>query len=105
MLRIAYLTRKEDLVLSLEGHAGAGRWGSDIVCAAASILAYTGAAAAQQLYREGQLQQRPQIKLKPGSARIVVENADAARSMLDVICTGYALLAVRYPKNVLLIRE
>ena len=105
MLKIKYCVQKEALALSMEGHAGAGKWGSDIVCAAASVLAYTGAAVAQQLYREGKLQQRPQIKLEPGAARIILENSEAARGVLDVICTGYGLLAVRYPKNVLLVRE
>ena len=104
MLKIEYTVREEILSLQLEGHAGAGKWGSDIVCAAASVLTYTAAAVAQQLFREGKLTQRPQIRLEPGASGLILENCPATRQLLDVICTGYGLLAVRYPKNVLLIR-
>ena len=104
MLTIEIHTQGPCLDLRLTGHAGAGKWGQDIVCAAASILTYTAAAAATQLYREGQLTERPQTRLEPGDARLQIENCDAARKMLDVIITGFALLAVRYPKHVCLIR-
>lgn len=100
MLTIKMRTDPESLRLQLSGHAGAGKWGTDIVCAAASILTYTAAAAAQQLYREGRLQSAPHIRLLPGAASIALENSDAARQMLEVVCTGFALLAVRYPKYV-----
>ena len=105
MLKIEYSARQDRLQLNLKGHAGAGKWGSDIVCAAASVLTYTAAAVAQQLFREGKLTARPRIKLEPGSAWVITENCESARQLMEVICTGYGLLAVRYPKNVLLIRQ
>lgn len=105
MLTIEIQTEGPQLDLCLKGHAGAGKWGQDIVCAAASILTYTAAAMAQQLYREGQLSQRPQTRLVSGDARIRFENCEPARKMLDVIATGYGLLAVRYPNHVCLIRK
>lgn len=105
MLTVKLLEQEAKLTLSLNGHAGAGKWGEDIVCAAASILAYTAAASARQLYREEKLTQRPHIQLEPGNARIVVETCEAACQMLDVVCMGFGLLAVRYPKNVHFIRE
>ena len=103
MLKITYTEGENALSLRLEGHAGAGKWGSDIVCAAASILTYTAAAVAQQLYRQGALQAAPHIRLQPGSATVALERCEAAKGLMDVICTGYSLLAVRYPKNVDLI--
>lgn len=105
MLTIKMRTDPESLRLQLDGHAGAGKWGTDIVCAAASILTYTAAAAAQQLYREGALTQPPHIRLEPGNALVAVENCTAAKKMLEVVLTGFALLAVRYPKYVCLIRK
>lgn len=103
MLRITYTEGEGSLCLQLTGHAGAGKWGSDLVCAAASILTYTAAAVAQQLYRQGALQKPPRIRLQPGSATVEVERCPAAKGLMDVIYTGYGLLAVRYPKNVDLI--
>ena len=103
MLKITYTEGEGSLCIRLEGHAGAGKWGSDLVCAAASILTYTAAAAARQLYRQGALQIPPHIRLQPGLATVALERCDAARGLLDVICTGYGLLAVRYPKHVHLI--
>ena len=105
MLTVKLQQQQAGVSLSLDGHAGAGKWGQDIVCAAASILAYTAAASAQQLYREEKVKKRPHIQLEPGNARILMENCDATAQMLDVICTGFALLAIRYPKNVRFIRE
>lgn len=100
MLTIKLYTQEDNLHLQLSGHAGAGKWGTDIVCAAASILTYTAAAAAQQLYREGKLQKDPYIRLSPGDARVVLEDNREARQTLGVIRTGLELLAVRYPKYV-----
>jgi len=105
MLTVKLQEQETGLTLSLNGHAGAGKWGEDIVCAAASILTYTAAASARQLYREKKLKERPHIQLEPGNAHIAVENCDAACQMLDVVCMGFGLLAVRYPKNVHFIRE
>ena len=105
MLTIEIHTEGSQLAVHLKGHAGAGKWGQDIVCAAASILTYTAAASASQLYRQGQLSKRPRTRLEPGNAHIQMENCPAARQLLDVIATGFALLAVRYPKNVCLIRK
>ena len=103
MLKITYTEGEESLCIRLEGHAGAGKWGSDLVCAAASILTCTAAAVARQLYRQGALQTPPHIRLQPGFATVALERCEAAKGLMDVICTGYGLLVVRYPKNVDLI--
>lgn len=105
MLTIKLHTDQDGLALRLSGHAGAGKWGTDIVCAAASILTYTAAAAAGQLYREGKLERAPYIRLCPGDALVALEDNRAAREAMGVIRTGFELLAVRYPKYVRLETE
>lgn len=104
MLTIKLYTAGEDMGLSMAGHAGAGKKGSDIVCAAASILAYTAGAAAQRLHRQGALRAAPAIRLAPGLARVALTPKPGSRKdaqqMLSVIRTGFSLLAVKYPEYV-----
>ena len=91
MLTVKLQQQESGLNLSLYGHAGAGEWGKDIVCAAASILAYTAAASAGQLHREGKLKTAPRIRLLPGDASVELENSPAAEELMQTICTGYRL--------------
>lgn len=70
--------------LSLTGHAQQAPKGRDIVCAAASILAYTlteGGAEAEEL--------------RGGGLRLTGNGRD-----LRLIAGGYRLLAENYPKNI-----
>lgn len=101
MLTIKIHTGEDGCLLSLAGHAGAGKKGSDIVCAAASILAYTGAASVRQLYRAGKLSKAPVIRLSPGDARIeIFDGGQAGEQLFDTLQTGFALLAAKYPNHV-----
>lgn len=100
MLTVKLHTDRDSLCLSLAGHAGAGEKGADIVCAAASILAYTAAAQMLQLHREGILHTPPVIRLDPGAARVAAENCRASRAAFSVIATGLSLLAAQYPNHV-----
>lgn len=104
MITVNLSEGKNSLSLRVEGHAGAGAWGKDLVCAAASILTYTAAAQTRQLYRRGILRTRPHIRLAPGKAKLFMENCPEAKQMLEVLCTGFDLLALRYPKNVQFVR-
>ena len=100
MLTIKLHTDPRTLSLRLCGHAGAGKWGKDIVCAAASVLTYTAAATAGQLYREGKLKKVPHIRLLPGDALVEMETGPEAEALMNVIRNGYTLLTLRYPENV-----
>ena len=100
MLKITYTEGEESLCIRLEGHAGAGKWGKDIVCAAASILAYTAAASARQLYREGKLTSAPYVRLQPGDALLEMEICPETENLMNVIRNGYTMLSLRYPKFV-----
>ena len=100
MLTVKLHTDREGVCLSMAGHAGAGEKGADIVCAAASILAYTAAEEMLQLHRAGILHQPPLVRLAPGSARVEAGNCLASRAAFSVIETGFSLLAAQYPENV-----
>ena len=100
MLTVKLHTDPEKLGLRLNGHAGAGKWGEDIVCAAASILTYTAAASAGQLYRAGKMKTAPRIRLLPGSALVEMELCQETEGLMNVIRNGYTMLALRYPENV-----
>lgn len=100
MLTIKLKTDPSRLSMQLQGHAGAGKWGKDIVCAAASILAYTAAASARQLYREGKLNSVPYVRLHPGDALLEMEACPETEGLMNVIRNGYTLLSLRYPQFV-----
>ena len=82
--------------LTVRGHAGFSRYGSDIVCAAASMLAFTLAAAME----EAGLQRALEIESACGSFRIAVRSREggvrrhrrgvpAACGAVSGICAGH----------------
>ena len=108
MVQAEFFTNKEagSITLKLTGHAGQSEKGQDIVCAAASILAYTVAQALQFMYEQGDLQKKPHIKLAEGDTIIVAkpkpETYAEALHTFFVAQVGYHLLAHNYPKYVTL---
>ncbi len=88
-----------ETTLTVKGHAGAAPEGKDIVCAAASILAFTADACAKE-QREKYL---PTVTMnkKTGDFRVACRpgksSATPCRRMLDVIFTGFEILASAYP--------
>ena len=98
MIRAQYGRR--GLTLVLKGHAASAPKGQDLVCAAASPLAFTAAAAlrdeAERFY--------PSVVQRPGELRIACEPASgsrkACRRLLDTIWVGFELLARDYPAYV-----
>ena len=67
--------------LTVRGHAGFSRYGSDIVCAAASMLAFTLAAAME----EAGLQRAPEIESACGSFRIAVRPREGERALVEAV--------------------
>ena len=59
-------------VLHMEGHAGQADVGHDIVCAAASILCYTAAQTALDLYEQGKLRKKPRVEVGKGDATVTL---------------------------------
>lgn len=96
-----------DIILRVEGHAGAGAKGQDVICAGASMLAYTLAQVLTFMYEEASLHKRPQIKLEEGdtliTARPVEERYNECLHAFYVVQVGFALLARSYPQYVELI--
>ena len=103
MIRARY--GRKGLSLDLRGHALFAPKGEDVVCAAASALAFTAAAAlqneAERFY--------PRVVRRPGELRIACEPAEgsrrACRRLLDTIWVGFELLARDYPECVNIERE
>ena len=89
--------------LSVTGHAGSAEPGHDLVCASASILAYTLAANVANMADNGQVRQ-PFIKNQEGDAEICCtprHNLKASVTLVfDSICVGFELLANNYPEYI-----
>lgn len=90
--------------MMLKGHSGAAPVGEDMICAAATMLAYTAGQAVQFLYDSDKLQRRPKIKISNGEAVIVAtpkEDAYAEALMVFWVAQcGAHVLAKNYPENV-----
>ena len=89
-------------MLSVSGHAGMAERGRDIVCAAASILAYTLAEEVRAALARGLICKSPRLEFIYGDACIICEPAPEARAELihawELIIGGYRLLCERYPE-------
>lgn len=94
MIRVRYHRKAHRL--SLQGHAYSGEPGHDLVCASASILVWTLAAARQVT--------APELRLEAGDAAVSCKTPrrfDAPVTLIfDTICAGFALLAKNYPDNI-----
>ena len=86
--------------LTVRGHAGFSRYGSDIVCAAASMLAFALAEAVQA----AGMKTPPVIESGCGRFRLeaFADGQEQARldGMFETVRAGYRLLSARYPDYV-----
>ena len=90
--------------MTLKGHAQAAPYGEDLICASATMLAYTVAQAVQFMHEQGKLKKKPKISLKEGNATIIVtpnedDYAEALHTFWVAQC-GIHVLAHNYPQNV-----
>ena len=89
--------------LTMTGHAGAADPGHDLVCASASMLAYTLAINVANMADQGQVRQ-PITKLSDGDAEISCNPKSNLKNTItlvfDTICAGFELLAQQYPDNI-----
>lgn len=99
MISVKY--NAEEYRLSVEGHSGYAEPGKDIICSAASILAYT---LAQNLMfaEDDGIVQELQANLEQGNAEISCRPAagqeEEIRCIFSVVRTGFLLLSTNYPK-------
>ena len=97
--------RKRQVSLHVKGHAMHALKGNDLICASASILAYTVAQNVQMAQERGMLKYTPTIKLRDGNSIITcrANDDDSYVELLHIYCVvqaGYQLLAHNYPQNV-----
>ena len=87
--------------LTVTGHAGSAEHGHDLVCASASMLAYTLAANVANMTDNGQVRD-PIMKLDDGNTEIScnpLHNLKASVTLVfDSVCVGFELLAHDYPE-------
>ena len=86
--------------VTVKGHAKSAEPGHDLVCASASILAYTLAANVANMAENGQVRE-PILKTKLGDAEISCNpkhNLKVSVTLVfDSVCVGFEMLANRYP--------
>ena len=89
--------------LTVTGHANSDEPGHDLVCASASMLAYTLAANVANMADHGQVRETI-IKNDPGDAEISCNprhNLKATVTLVfDSVCVGFELLAKDYPEYI-----
>lgn len=96
---IARYNRRE-CTLTVKGHAQTAPMGTDIVCAASSILGFTAVACV----RDNEERFMPRVLMEGDTLRIECDPGRSyvtpCRRMLDTIFTGYEELSRAYPNNV-----
>lgn len=107
MVRVRLYYRRGRLRgLVVEGHAGSGVYGRDIVCAAVSALAQTAVLALERLAGvkpRGRVQAgRLQCFLPGGLAH---ESEEKAALILETAAVGLAAIAHTHPRHVILVRR
>lgn len=93
---------KHTVSLKVIGHANSAEKGRDLICASASILAYTLAENINFLYKCNYMKTKPIIKLDEGDTTISckAKNDEGFAQILNaffVIQTGFCLLEHNFP--------
>ena len=103
MTRIVY--EPAELKLQMEGHAGAGVYGEDPVCAALSMLGM----ALERRMTERAGHRFPTVVRSPGrfliACRPEPEEAERCRESFETVAAGLSLLAEERPEHVSFRRE
>lgn len=91
--------------VTITGHANAGEKGKDLVCSAASILAWTLASNVANLHdSDPKSFRRVTIKMDEGDTVVEIspvhDAAVVATLVFDTVCAGFELLAKQYPENI-----
>lgn len=98
MTRIIY--HEEENTMEMHGHAGAGEYGSDMVCCALSTLLCT----LENMLMDHNEALHPSISRSNGEARYTCHptkgNKQLARIIYQTIFIGFEMLAHSYPDNV-----
>ena len=106
MVKIHFWQEKDNgtIHMKVKGHADSAPKGEDLICSAATMLAYTVAQAVQFMYESDKLKKTPKIHIKDGEATIIATPtedayAEALHTFWVAQC-GVHVLAHNYPQNV-----
>ena len=106
MVKIHFWQEKDKgtIHMKVKGHANAAPKGEDLVCSAATMLVYTVAQAMTFMYEQGQLEEKPHIKIREGKAVVIARPkedyfAEALHTFWVAQCGGH-VLAKNYPDYV-----
>ena len=101
MIEVTYHPKR--LRLTATGHAGSGKEGHDLVCAAVSALVITLAANVADLATREKVE-HPVLRVQEGDAWISCvakkEQKWLAAQVYNAVCTGFELLETLYPENI-----
>ena len=90
--------------LNLQGHAGSGPYGQDLVCAAVTALVYALAQRLQQWEQKGALEDPAEIQLGSGKAQIsAIPKGDYEAQVTEDFCLisgGLKFLETHYPERI-----
>ena len=104
MIQVRFEKDGKNIILTVQGHSEQAEMGQDIVCSAASILAYTVAKMVTELGESGKLKKKPHIRMDSGDSAITCKPTkqyfNEALHTYTVAQTGYELLAHTYPEYV-----
>ena len=106
MIHTVFYQKDGTVCMQMQGHAKTAPKGEDLVCAAATTLAYTLAQAVQFLYEQGRLEEKPKIQIEDGYAFVSASpNGDSlaeTRMVVWVSQVGAYVLEHNYPQAVCL---
>lgn len=89
--------------VTIKGHAHSAELGRDLICAAASALAYTLAENVNALHLSGAAKNTI-VQMREGDAEICCDAHRKMRSVAtlvyDTVCRGFEILQEHYPEHV-----
>ena len=106
MIKATFTYHKESgtIVMGVEGHSGQAEKGHDLICSAASILAYTVAKYVESVDNVGGLIEPPRIETEDGYMLVMAKPTEKyIAEVLNAFFVGeigYSLLAQDYPQYV-----
>lgn len=99
-----YMKDTDTIAMSIEGHSGQAEKGKDLICSAASILAYTVAKYVEYVEKAEGLLLKPRIEIEDGHMLIVAKPTEKylaeVLNAFFVAEVGFHLLAENYPQHV-----
>ena len=97
MVKVRYRSGEGRYELSLKGHAGAGAYGCDIICAGVSAITYALMGYLELTRKEASCLD---INYAEGDVTILCEGHRECGSAFQMAITGYEMIADKYPQYI-----